>query len=409
MLDLAGWVQIGMERSPSIIQSEAGLMTADASVRTASSFLWPSLSFRSSTGHTWSSIPDGSGGYTDTDNSSWSMSMTLSQEILSPGGRNWLLLQGSRHSRNASEMDFEEAELDLMLSVVEGYYGVIEATERLASAMRALERSQEQYMRTGSLYSLGGVTSLEMIQAEVQVSRDSLTVLQMHQGLASSYAGLRSAAGAVGSETLVDTAAVLQPISRRTVESFEIDLSANPSLLAAEERLQEVRLSHEATSRAYWPSLSAGGTWSWSNNEFEFDDFTDRDSWNVSLSLNWQLFDGFSREAHIQSSRASVLRQEASLESLENSLYTSAIISRDNLISSIAAWDLSKRVTEQAFEQFRLSQMSYDLGGLSLFDLLAAQGTLADAEASEASAMSDCLIAEARFLVLIGQPPRLGE
>ncbi len=409
VLDLSGWVQLGLQRAPSLAQSEASLLAADASVRTSSSFLWPSLSFRSSAGHSWSSIPDGSGGYTDTDNSSWSMSMNLSQEILGSGGRDWLLLAGSRHARTASEMDYDKAELDLMLSIAEGYYGVIEATEQLNSARRALIRSSEQFNRTRSLYELGGVTNLEMIQAEVQVSRDSLTVLQRRQGVTSSYASLRSAVGVVSSHILVDTAAVLPPISMRTVEGFLIDFSANPSLLAAEERLEEVRLSHEARQRSYWPSLSAGGSWSWSNDELEFDDFADRDSWNVSMTLNWQLFDGFSREGLIQSSRSSVLRQEATIESLENSLYTSALMYRDNLISSIAAWDLSERVTEQAIEQLRLSEMSYDLGGTSLLDLLAAQSTLADAEASEASALSACLIAEARFLVVLGQSPRLGE
>jgi outer membrane protein len=408
-LDLSGWVRMGMENSPSLMQSSADILSAEAGVRSAGAFLWPSLAFRGSGGHSWSSLPDASGGYTDMDNSSWSMSMSLSQELLGSGGSSWLLLSGSRHSRTAAGQDYRGAELDLVLSIVEGYYGVIEAEQTLASSRRALDRSREQTARTASLYRLGGATNLEMIQSEVQLSRDSLTVLQRRQGLDAAYASLREAAGIVGSEMIVDTSAVLQPVSVETARGYELDLSENPSLAAASERLAESGNSLEAARRSYWPSLSAGAGWGWSNDEADLGDLAERDSWNVSLSLNWLLFDGFSRESRIQSSRASLLRQEASLASLENRLATSATVSRDVLVNAIAAWELAGLVTDQIGEQLRYTEMSYSLGGTSLLDLLQAQEDLAEAEASEVSAMTSCLIAEARLLTLLGRMPRLGE
>jgi len=337
------------------------------------------------------------------------MSMTLSQELLGSGGRNWLLLEGSRHSRTAAEYEYRGAELDLTMDIVEGYYGVIEAERILASARRALERSREQASRTASLYDLGGATNLEMIQAEVQLSRDSLTVLQRRQGLDAAYASLYNAAGVVGSDIRVDTAAVLPPVSMAAVQSLELDLSGNPSMAASVQRLEESRLSLEAGRRLAWPSLSAGAGWSWSNDRLEFGDLEERDSWNASVSLSWTLFDGFSRESRVQSSRASFLRQEASFQTLENSLATSAATYRDNLVTSLAALDLAEQVTDQAREQLRLSEMSYDLGGISLLDLLQARQELAEAEASEVAALTTCLIAEARLLTLLGQVPRLGE
>jgi outer membrane protein TolC len=408
-LDLSGWVGLGIQNSPSLVQADADVLSAEAGVRSAGSFLWPSLSFRGSGGHSWNSIPDVSGGYTDVDNSSWSMSMNLSQELLGSGGGSWLLLSGSRHSRTAAGLDYRGTELDLVLSIVEGYYGVIEAEQTLASSRRALDRSREQAARTASLYRLGGATNLEMIQSEVQLSRDSLTVLQRRQGLDAAYASLRQSAGVVGSEMVVDTSAVLQPVTIETALGYELDLSANPSLAASSERLAGSGITLEAARRNYWPSLSAGAGWAWSNDEPDLGDLAERDSWNVSLSLNWMLFDGFSRESMIQSSRASLLRQEASLESLENSLATSAIVSRDVLVNAIAAWELAGLVTDQVGEQLRYTEMSYSLGGTSLLDLLQAREDFAEAEASEVSAMTSCLVAEARLLILLGRMPRLGE
>ncbi|MCK4671641.1 MAG: TolC family protein, partial [Candidatus Aegiribacteria sp.] len=171
----------------------------------------------------------------------------------------------------------------------------------------------------------------------------------------------------------------------------------------------EAELSHEAYKRSYWPSLNASGSWNWNNDELDFDDFTDRDSWNVSLTMSWTLFDGFSRESRIQSSRASVLRQQASFELLDNSLRTAVLTRQNDLISSIETWQLSLELLNQAEEQLRLSMMSYDLGSLSLLDLLDAQSGVSDAEVSLESAITSSLIAEARLFVLLGQAPRTGE
>ena len=409
VLDLSGWVQLAFKNSPDLDRSSADLFSADAAVSSSKSFLWPSLTFNSSAGHSWSSTPDMTGGYTDTDNSSWSLSAMLSQEILASGGSSWLRLSGSRHAREASRYDLDQARLDLTMDVIEAYYGVIESIGLFSTAEKALDRTNEQMRRIQSLYDLGAATNLELIQTEVQQSRDSLSLLQRRQAVANAYALLHQTVGLVGSTALVNTAAVLHPISVRTATDIDIDLSGNISLAAARERLIEAELSHEAYKRSYWPSLNASGSWNWNNDELDFDDFTDRDSWNVSLTMSWTLFDGFSRESRIQSSRASVLRQQASFELLDNSLRTAVLTRQNDLISSIETWQLSLELLNQAEEQLRLSMMSYDLGSLSLLDLLDAQSGVSDAEVSLESAITSSLIAEARLFVLLGQAPRTGE
>lgn len=408
-LDLSGWVRVAMENSPSITISSADLMSSSASVTSSESFLWPRLTFSSSAGHSWSSIPDMSGGYTDTDKESWSMSASISQELLASGGSSWLRLSGSRHSLCASEFDMDQARLDLTMDVVEAYYGVIEDIQLLASSRRALDRSSEQLRRTEALYEIGGATNLELIQAEVQQSTDNLTLLRKDQAVSNSYTALYQTAGVIGTGYTVNTNAVLQPVSIETAMNYSLDMSGSNTIASSIERTAAVEYSYEASRRAYWPSLNAGGSWNWSNDELDFEDFSNRDSWQASVTLSWTLFDGFSRESIIQSSRASVLRQQASHEALMNSIESLIKTSHNNLISSIMSWELSLEVLNQAEEKLRLSMMSYDLGSISLLDLLDAQSNVTQAEASVESSRVSCLIAEARLLVLLGRTPRIGE
>ncbi len=408
-LDLSGWVRVAMENSPSITISSADLMSSSASVTSSESFLWPRLTFSSSAGHSWSSTPDMSGGYTDTDKESWSMSASISQELLASGGSSWLRLSGSRHSLSASEFDMDQARLDLTMDVVEAYYGVIEDIQLLASSRRALDRSSEQLRRTEALYEIGGATNLELIQAEVQQSTDNLTLLRKDQAVSNSYTALYQTAGVIGTGYTVNTNAVLQPVSIETAMNYSLDMSGSNTIASSIERTAAVEYSYEASRRAYWPSLNAGGSWNWSNDELDFEDFSNRDSWQASVTLSWTLFDGFSRESIIQSSRASVLRQQASHEALMNSIESLIKTSHNNLISSIMSWELSLEVLNQADEKLRLSMMSYDLGSISLLDLLDAQSNVTQAEASVESSRVSCLITEARLLVLLGRTPRIGE
>ncbi len=408
-LDLSGWVRVALDNSPDIVISSADLMSAEASLTSSESFLWPRLNLSSTASHSWSSVPDMSGGYTDTDNASWSMSASISQEILASGGSSWLRMSGSRHSFDASRFDMDQARLDLTMDVVEAYYGVIEAVQLLVSSNRALERSTEQLRRTEALYEIGGATNLELIQAEVQQSSDCLSLLQREQSVSNSYTTLYRTAGVVGSEHTVNTNAVLQPVSISTANNYSLDMSGNNTIASSMERLAAVEYTYKASKRSYWPSLNAGGSWNWSNDELDFDDFSNRDSWQVSLTLSWTLFDGFNRESIIQSSRASVLRQQASNEALVNSIKSYILTAQNNLISSIRSWELSLEVLNQANEKLRLSMMSYDLGSISLLDLLDAQSDVTSAEASVESSRTSCLIAEARLLVLLGRTPRIGE
>jgi len=360
-------------------------------------------------GHSWSSIPDGSGGYTASDQSSWQASLSFSQELLASGGSSWLNLAGSRHSLLAVQHETESARLNLVLDVTEKYYGVIEAIGHMESAETACLKSSQLFDRTQSRYELGAVTNLEMIQAEVQMNRDLLTLSQKETALIAAYIQLYEAASVLVSEHTVNSAAVLMPVSRDAAENYNLDISSNPSYLASKERLRTSELSADASSRSYWPSLSAGGSWTWSNDEPEFDNFGNEDSWSISASLNWTLFDGFSRESIIQSRRSAVISVGAGLESLENSLLSSVILARNNLLGGIDSYQLAQLVLEQTREQLRLSEQSYSLGSITLAELLDAETEYTQAEASLVSARVECLISEARLLVLLGRTPRLGE
>ena len=411
-LDMSAWVSMALQNSPAIYSSEAALLSARACLASDRAFLYPSLSASAGVSRSWSESPLPGEGAVESETNSYSAGLTLSQEILQSGGQNWLYEDASEISLQAAEADHRKTILDVTLEVTNSYYDVLEAIELKRSAINAHERSKSQLQRTEALYGMGAVTTLEMLQIQVQESSDRLAVSRREQALQSSYADLYNAAGAdpAGPELVINTNAVIEPLPAASVRDIPMEISDNPALIAAQLRQRASEIRTEAAGRAYWPSLRATAGWNWNDNTLDdLDRMFDSDGYNVGLSLSWTIFDGLLRESRINSARASELGSLASLQSLEDDLGSAVRTLSNSLEIDIQYYHDSMLALELAQEQYRLSQMSYEMGALSLLDLLQAQSDLTSSETNLVSARTAALKTEASLMVSIGRSPRLGE
>ncbi len=411
-LDLAGWVSLALDNSPELRSAEASLLAARASLTGDRSFLWPSLTASASASRTWSDTPLEGGGAVQADHDSYSAGLTLSQELLQSGGQNWLYLRASELSLQAAEADYEGAVLEVVRDVVNSYYDVLEALELKRAAEDSRERSLRQLQRTENQYGMGAVTTLELLQVQVQESTDRLLVSRREQNLLAALNGLYTASGVDlhGTPPGINPDAVVEPLPLSAVPSIPLDVSSNPSLRAATLRGRSSEIQADAAGRSYWPTLRASAGWSWNDGTLdELDRILDSDAYTIGMSLSWNIFDGFLRESRIKSARASVLGSEASLESLRNNLEAGVRTLRDLLLIDIQYYHDSVLALELAQERYRLSAMSYEMGSISLIDLLEAQSDLSASEANLASARASALRSEASLLVELGKMPRVGE
>ncbi len=411
-MDLSGWVAMALDNSPAISSSEASLLSAEASFAGAESFLYPSLTATAGASRMWADSWSEEYGVVKVENDRYSAGLTLSQELLQSGGQNWLYRSASELTLLAVQADHQSTVLEVMRSVADSYYSVLEALQLKCSAETAHQRSLNQLQRTEQLYAIGAVTTLDLLQVQVQESADRLAVSRSSQRVLTAYTELYVAAGVdvAVCDLAIDTNAVLHPVSERAAESLSLDISRNPDLQAARFREKAAEKRYTASGRSYWPSLRASAGWSWQDGTLNnIDHMFDNDSYNVGLSLSWSIFDGFQRESGINSARASHLSAASARESMENSLEASVHSLKGNLLTDIQYYEDSKLMLEQAEERYRLSLSSYEIGALTLLELLDAQADLASAEANLVTAGVNALKTEASLLVQLGRPPRTGE
>ncbi len=406
-LDLLEWIVLANENSTLLTLASADVHSAEASYLASKAFLYPGIVFSSSVGYKWTSTPNLSDGFDYPDQQSRQFSLKASQEIFSFGGSSWLNISSSRHSLNAAEFTMQATSLSLVSSLVEAYYGVTKAIHMLDSAQRALDRSIEHFVIVENMCTSGNATELELLQAEIQINSDNLSLIQQETTLADAYALLYQTTGLNPDNCSfkVDPEAILQPLSLEEVENFAIDISGNFGIMASEENTVVSEYESSISERLYWPSLTASG--GWCNGELDFDEFFRKGDWDVSLALNWTLFDGFNRESSIQLSRATLLHSMASHKALLNNTLISASTAKTNLVRSTRSWQITENLFELRSENLRLATEQYRLGNVPFQTLLDAHTALVSAESTVESSRTECLVGESKLSVLLGQLPRM--
>jgi outer membrane protein TolC len=406
-LDLESWIGLALENAPAMQESQAALMHAEASFGTARAALLPRISLSASTGHTWvSSDPGGA----SAGGTSYSTGITLSQEILASGGSTWLSLRGADLGRDQADIQRDASIISLQQDVATKYYSAVEAAWLVRSAGSSLERSEVILERVELLFDLGEGTNIDLLSARVQETGDRLALMEREQQLSSALDQLRLAAGVSRDTSLtVDTTSVPEPLDLATATALRACPSANPSLTSAEISVERARLSLSSESRSWLPSLTTGGSWTWSGDRLDEEEMNSGGTWSVNVSLSMPLFDGWLTRSRVLSARASLLEAEAGLSSIGSETETAIEEARATLLTSIESIDLAELELEYAEQKMDLSMMSYQLGGMDLASLLEAQVGLSVAEAGLISARMSCLTAEVDFLALNGTSPRLGD
>jgi len=407
-LGLGDWISLARENSPVVSRGEAGLLEAEASWGEARSSLLPSLTLSASAGHSWTS-QTGLTGAGDYDQASYSAGLTLSQEIISPGGSSWISLEAAEVGQEQAKVEYGADLLELEADIAEAYYSAVEAVRLQAASQAALYRSTAVCERTELMYDLGAADSLELMSARMGQTEDRIGLLQDRQGADRALSLLWQTAGLSGDTALsVDTAAAIEPLAAADVAVLPRSTTGNHSIASATLSMERAELSLTAAERQWMPSVTASGSWSWSDDETDFGEVLDNDSWSVGIGLSMPLFDGWRNANQAQSARASLLTTEALLKETRDAAATELETAMDRLTSSLESLELAQLQLEYAREKWQLSRLSWEMGNLEISELLEAQAELASAEAGLISARTDCLTAEVEYLALVGMSPRVG-
>jgi outer membrane protein len=468
-LTLERALDLARVNSPAYLQTENDQVQADWDVRQAYGQLLPSASARS--GVTWQGAGEqqfgtltlsdlGFGDLPSYYQSSYGVSLGLNL--------NWSTLLGpsqAKAGRRATGARIRVAEANLVSQVTGAYLDVLRQQEGVRLAQQQLENSQFNLRLAQGQLEVGAATPIDVGQAEIQVGRSEVTVLQARNAVNTARMRLFQAMGVpLGQETALSTAFELSEPTWSLEDLYDQAMGLNPGLQASRNTHRAAEIGVSQARSAYFPSFSVSTGWSGFTREasstalqvaqaqaqvagqvaqcnatndlysrlanplplrdctqYAFTDaqrqaiVSDNDQFpfgfqksplSLSFGLSVPIFQGFSRQRNLEAAKLQRDDLNQQLREQEIALRADLAVALSTLETAYQSALLEERNRQLAEQQLRLARERYRLGAITFIELVAAQTVLAQADRDRTAAIFAYHDAVTRLETLVGTPLR---
>lgn len=468
-LSLDEAVVLAQRHNPAYLATRNDIEVADWDVRSAYGNLLPSASF--SSGMSWQgageqrigSLTLGQLGFADQPSYYFSnYSLGLNYQL---SGSSLLAPREARSARRATGAQIAAARMDLVTAVTRAYLEGLRQREAVAVTEAQLERSRFNLRLASGQQEVGAATPLDVRQAEVQVGRAEVALLQARARLQAARIRLLQQIGMPPGEPVeLTTRFELREPAWSEEEILERALTANP-LLGARRASADAAVTRLRSARsAYLPSLSmsagiggftrqASSTASAlaqargrvsqqveqcaatneilrrlaeplppqdctqfvftdamrrsiveSNDQFPLS-FTNQPP-QASLTVSVPIFQGLSRQRDVEAAEAFRDDARQDVRAQELAVAADVAVAFTNLDAAYQSAVLEARNRGLSEEQLRLARERYQLGAITFVDLVEAETVLAEADQAYINAVYAFHDAVTTLEAVVGQPLR---
>jgi outer membrane protein len=306
----------------------------------------------------------------------------------------------SRSDLLAANFLFNDTHRKIIFQVMEAYYRLLNS--------KGQEDAQEANLKNAQ-------TVQDAAEARLHEGLATLPdVLEARSAAAQADYDLQAAIGATEiAHGDLATALGISPISQFQVESIQaltlpqalpdtveksIDraLAQRPDLMQQVEQLRAAGAEIKTAKTAYLPTLSFDGSGGLARTYGEQNQTPGiysptQETWDVRLSLTWNLFDGFAREEKLARAKADQKQAAAEVDAIrdqvENQVWSAYSTARTALRQQKAAAAL----LTASSESYDAALQSYNYGVRSQIDVVSAQRALAVARTADVSARTQLL------------------
>jgi outer membrane protein len=397
----AEWVQ------PAVIRASADVRTAAAQRRNAWGAYLPRISASSSGSDFFSEGPARidpvTGELTSGNSSTRSVSTSLSASLdLFTGFRRGAEMRAARATQTAAEASLIDARFEQALTTTNQFLDALAAAQLLRVREASVRRAEEQLKTAVAKLRAGSATKSDSLRSLVTLGTARLDQITTQTELASAEANLARLIGEPGRVRAADDSAFyrIMPVVDTQAIRTEAE-SKSPRIQSAGANAAAARASARASRSAYWPSLTLAANTGWNGSRTtDYDLFNQR---QLSLSLRWNLFDGFDRELTIVQRDAELDLAEATAADAQREVQAELTTRLAELDAARMRTEITQTSVAAATEDLRVQQQRYRLGASTIVDLLTSQEALNQAEVDVVNARFDYLRAKAQLEALIGR------
>ena len=400
LLTLDEVVRIALENHSSVKSAEYQIGAQDAVVHQQMAAYYPTVNLNNS--YRTSSSGGGSSGGSeafDTVSSAANVTMTLYNFGKREGS-----VQSAKDTLEATRYGYNTTANNIVLAAKQAYYGVQQANALLRVNEETVKDREAVLRQTRGFYDVGTKPKSDVTQAEADLYLAQASLITAQNSVETAWASLRNAMGVddFPKQPLAEELSVA-PLSMTLNQAQEAAISNRPELLQFKSLLKAQDDLIAVARRNHLPDILFSSSYGRQNSNQDGKLFPLQPNWQVQVSLNIPIFNGFQTTNQVQQAlynyrsikeQERLQRQQVALQVEQNYL---------NVGATREAVKANEAAVKAAKENLQLHEGRYQVGYASIVEVANAQTTYTTAQTNYVNALISYKLAMAQLVNAMGR------
>ena len=322
-------------------------------------------------------------------------------------GRRSAVLQIARTTAQRFKLQRRHSKKNLFDRVARAYFTVVYTKKSLALIKHEKERFERIHNLIENRFKQDLVSEFDLLQSQLRLEKHKLAQLEISNVVRTAKINLAKMLD-LSVDNLPELSDSLSKkiLKLSGVSGREMMLDNREDYLEATLSYQTAKLNRKLTRSFWFPTLSAYAAYDWRNN-YQPDVDKIEGSYMFGVNFGWLLFDGFTRNAEIS--------KHEYLSKSYNYLVDDLKLEIPNQIKSVELalenYAMRIEVAEQALivarKAMAIAETRFELGDISMIDLLEAENNLSQAELELIELQYGNLLVQLDFKKVCGYYPEI--
>ena len=307
-----------------------------------------------------------------------------------------------------SELQLRETIEFTTLQLFEVYFNIAQLTESQKISQETLDISKERLRRAEVAFIHGQGNKLSVLNAQVDVTNDSINLIQINQQLGNTKRDLNLLMNQPINQDF-DVGLDVSFVNSLQIESWlETAEQFNIELLKQKSNSQINAYDIKINQSGYLPTVGLIGSYGWNLNKSPATAFfpgTNNTTYSlgVGASLSWNIFDGGRTLTRVKNAKLSFNNQELIQQETKLSFERDLENALQNSINTKEIFEIQNKQVETATYNFERSEEQYRLGSITAIEFRQAQINLANAQNQRTIAKYRAKLSELQLIQITGQ------
>ena len=307
-----------------------------------------------------------------------------------------------------SELQLRETIEFTTLQLFEVYFNIAQLTESQEISQETLDISKDRLKRAEVAFIHGQGNKLSVLNAQVDVTNDSINLIQVNQQLGNTKRDLNLLMNQPINQDF-DVGLDVSFFNSLQIESWlETAEQFNIELLKQKSNSQINAYDIKINQSGYLPTVGLIGSYGWNLNKSPATAFfpgTNNTTYSlgVGASLSWNIFDGGRTVTRVKSAKLSFNNQEFIQQETKMSFERDLENALQNSINTKEIFEIQNKQVETATYNFERSEEQYKLGSITAIEFRQAQINLANAQNQRTIAKYRAKLSELQLIQITGQ------